>query len=96
MMGLFRKAMSISTLGAVNYRSVGDVVKKEHAANTRLINAQTRQLEGDPVAAKWEPVVASIEAGDLSWDDLSRVQKLSMPIGYQIRCKAAERRRTKG
>jgi hypothetical protein len=95
-MGLIRKAMSISTLGAVNYRSVGDVVKKERAASTRLINAQARQLEGDPVAEKWEPVVAQIEAGEASWDDLSRMQKLSMPIGYQIRCKAAERRRGKG
>ena len=92
-MGLIRKAMSVSTLGGVKYTSRREAETKERVANARLANAQAKQAAGDPVAEKWEPVVAAIEAGQASWDDLSRVQKLSMPISYQLRCKAAGRRR---
>lgn len=92
-MGLIRKVTSASTLGAVKYTSRREAETKERLANARVANAQARQAAGNPVAEKWEPVVAAIEAGQASWDDLSRMQKLSMPISYQLRCKAAERRR---
>jgi hypothetical protein len=100
-MGLIRKAISASTLGGVKYTSRREAETKERLANARLAKAQAKQsaVGGDapaahaPAAAKWEPVVAAIEAGEASWDDLSRMQKLSMPTSYQVRCKAAERRR---
>jgi hypothetical protein len=97
-MGLLRKMTSVSSGGAVKYTSRREAETKERLANAKLAKAQAQQLAAgvpDPAAAKWEPVVAAIEAGDASWDDLSRVQKLSMPIGYQLRCKTAERRRQK-
>jgi|ERR1039457_1642742 hypothetical protein len=96
-MGLIRKAMSVSTLGGVKYTSRREAETKEHLANARVAKAQAQQAKkeaGDPAAEKWEPVVAAIEAGEASWADLSRMQKLSMPVSYQLRCKAAERRRT--
>lgn len=95
-MGLIRKLASVSTLGVVDYRSKRDAEKKALFASAELAKAQAQQLRmgaGDPVAEKWETVVAAIEAGEASWDDLSRMQKLSMPISYQIRCKAAMKRR---
>ena len=95
-MGLIRKAMSVSTLGGVKYTSRREAETKEHLANARVAKAQAQQAKkeaGDQAAEKWKPVVAAIEAGEASWDDLSRMQKLSMPISYQLRCKAAERRR---
>ena len=91
-MGLIRKAISVSTLGGVKYTSRREAETKERLASARLANAQAKNAAGDPVAEKWEPVVAAIEAGEASWGDLSRVQKLSMPISYQLRCKAAARR----
>ena len=87
-MGLIRKTLSASTLGGVKYTSRREAETKEHLANARLANAQAKQA-----ADKWEPIVAAIETGAASWDDLSKIQKLSMPIGFQIRCKAAQRRR---
>jgi hypothetical protein len=95
-MGLIRKTASLSTLGAVKYTSRREAETKERLANARLVNAQAKQAAGDPVAEKWEPVVAAIEAGEASWADLSRMQKLSMPVSYQLRCRAAERRRARG
>ena len=91
-MGLIRKAISVSTLGGIKYTSRREAETKEHLANARLAKTQAKQAAGDPAAEKWEPVVAAIEAGEASWDDLSRMQKLSMPISYQLRCKAAARR----
>lgn len=93
-MGLIRKMSSVSTLGAVKYTSRREAETKSHIANARLANAQAKQAAGDPVAEKWEPIVAAIEAGEASWDDLPRLQKMSMPVGYIIRCKAAQRRRS--
>jgi len=92
-MELIRKALSVSTAGGVKYTSRREAETKAHIANARLANAQAKQLAGDPVAEKWEPIVAAIEAGEASWDDLPRIQKMSMPVGYILRCKAAERRR---
>jgi hypothetical protein len=70
--------------------------KKALKAEARLWNAQADQVEKTTAAAaagKWDAVVAAIEAGEASWDDLSTMQKLSMPISYRMRCKAAQRRR---
>jgi hypothetical protein len=72
--------------------------KKALKAETRLWNAQADQVEKTTAAAavpgKWDSVVAAIAAGEASWDDLSTMQKLSMPISYQMRCRAAQRRRS--
>ena len=92
-MGLIRKMASASTLGAVKYTSRREAETKAHIANARLANAQARRVAGNPAAGKWEPIVAAIEAGEASWDDLPRLQKMSMPVSYIVRCKAAERRR---
>jgi hypothetical protein len=102
-MGLIRKMASASTLGGVKYTSKREAQTKEAQAAARLANAQAkharqqgRQETAAGIAATWEPVVAAIEAGEASWADLTRMQKLSMPIGFQLRCKAAERRRARG
>jgi hypothetical protein len=82
----------------VKYTSRREAETKERLANARLARAKVHQqaagVAAPAGASKWECVVAIIEAGEASWDDLSRMQKMSMPIGYQIRCKAAERNRT--
>jgi hypothetical protein len=100
-MGLIRKAASLSTLGGVKYTSKREAQTKAAAAQAReadeeakLLKAQRKAQPAQPSAAsqQWEQVLAAIEAGEASWDDLSRMQKLSMPIGYQLRCKAASRR----
>ena len=93
-MGLIRKAMSVSTGGGVKYTSKREAETKAHIANARLAKAQTKREEAAAVADKWEPIVAAIEAGEASWDDLHRLQKMSMPVSYILRCKAAERRQT--
>jgi hypothetical protein len=95
-MGLIRKAASASTLGGVKYTSRREAETKERIANARLANAQAKQVKqgaASETADKWQQIVDSIAAGEASWDDLSKIQKLSMPIGFQIRCKAAQRRR---
>jgi hypothetical protein len=51
-MGLFRKAMSVSTLGTVNYNSKKDTVKKANKANARLARAQAKLAEEEAKAAK--------------------------------------------
>jgi hypothetical protein len=91
-MGLIRKVAAVSTLGGVKYTSRREAETKAHIANARLANAQAAEVAGDPMAAKWEPVVTAIESGQASWDDLSRLQKMSMPMSYQLRCRAARRR----
>ena len=74
--------------------------KRALKAEARLWNAQADQVDrttaaqkSQAVADRWEPVTAAIEAGAASWADLSRAQRLSMPLAYQIRCRSAERRR---
>jgi hypothetical protein len=97
-MGLMRKAASLSTLGGVKYTSKREAQTKAAAAQGRAANQEAKllkaQRKAQPTAAsqQWDQVLAAIEAGEASWDDLSRLQKLSMPIGYQLRCKAASRR----
>jgi len=102
-MGLIRKMTSVSTLGGVKYTSKREAQTKAAVAQARaadqeakLLKAQrkteTKERQVAAAAEKWEPVVAAIEAGEASWDDLTGMQKLSMPISYQLRCKAAARR----
>jgi len=105
-MGLMRKMTSVSTLGGVKYTSKREAQTKNASAQARLAKAETKALKGqaraaaaetqqarrDASDAKWQPILAAIQSGEASWDDLSRLQKLSMPIGYQLKCKAATRR----
>jgi hypothetical protein len=102
-MGIMRKLASASTLGAVKYTSRREALTKAAAAQGRaadqeakLLKAQRKATPTAQLAAshQWDQVLASIQAGEASWDDLSRLQKLSMPIGYQLRCKAASRRQS--
>jgi len=98
-MGLIRKAMSVSTLGGVKYTSRREAQTKAASAQARaareeakLARAQRKQEAGQ----QWDEILAAFLAGEATWDDLSRMQKLQMPITYQIRCKAAQRRQTAG
>jgi hypothetical protein len=98
-MGLIRKIASASTLGGVKYTSRREAETKEKLASARMIRAQEKQLKKqeaadkeDTLTAKWEPIVTAIEAGDATWEDLTKMQKLSMPVKYQLRCRAARRR----
>jgi len=105
-MGLMRKMTSVSTGGAVKFTSKREAQTKNASAQARLAKAETKALKGqaqadaaeqrqarvDATGTRWQPVVDAIEAGEASWDDLSRLQKMSMPIGYQMKCKAAMRR----
>lgn len=72
--------------------------KKALAAEARLWNAQAAQVEqaassqrSQDTANKWGPVVEDIESGRASYDDLTRMEKMSMPLSYQLRCRAAQR-----
>lgn len=74
--------------------------KKRNKAEARVLKdqhqeavEQRRAAQKDAVAEKWGPVVEAIESGETTWDDLSRMQKLQMPISYQLKCKAAQKRR---
>jgi protein involved in temperature-dependent protein secretion len=107
-MGIIRKSLAVSTLGGIKYTSKREATTKNASAQARLAKAETkavkaqgktdagaqRQARVDATGTKWEPVVAAITAGEASWDDLSRMQRLSMPIGYQMKCKAAMRRQS--
>ena len=88
-MGIMRKLASASTLGAVKYTSRREALTKAAAAQGRaadqeakLLKAQRKATPTAQLAAshQWDQVLASIQAGEASWDDLSRLQKLSMPI----------------
>jgi hypothetical protein len=92
--GLIRKALAVSTLGGVKFTSRREAETKLHLANARLLQAQARLEAADELAAKWEPIVQAIEAGEAWWNDLPKLQRLSMPAKYVVRCLAAERRRT--
>jgi hypothetical protein len=99
-MGLIRKVASLSTFGGVKYTSRREAETKANIAAARLANTQAKQVQqvaaatqADVITARWEPIVAAIESGEASWDDLPRLQKMSMPVKYIMRCKAAERRR---
>jgi len=81
--------MSVSTLGGVKFTSRREAETKERLANAKLVKAQLRQQEPP---SQWDEILAAFEAGEVTWDDLSRMQKLQMPITYQVKCKAAQRR----
>jgi hypothetical protein len=100
-MGIMRKLTSASTLGAVKYTSRREAQTKAAAAQGRAADQEAKLLKAQrkatpkaqPAASQqWDEVLAAITAGEASYADLSRLQKLSMPIGYQLRCKAASRR----
>ena len=93
-LGLIRKMTSVSTLGGVKYTSKREAQTKAALEEAKLLKAQ-RKAQPAPGSQQWDQVLASIEAGEASWDDLGRLQKLSMPVGYQLRCKAASRRQEK-
>lgn len=67
--------------------------KRRDQAEAQLLRAQARHEAADASAAKWEPIVRSIESGEFAWGDLTGLQKLAMPLNYKTRCRAAERRR---
>ena len=90
-MGLIRKMTSVSTLGGVKYTSKREAQTKMALEEAKLLKAQ-RKAQPAAGSQQWDQVLAAIEAGEASWDDLTRMQKLSMPVGYQLRCKAASRR----
>lgn len=46
-MGLIRKTMAVSTLGAVKYTSRREAQTKEAIANARLANAQAEAIRAD-------------------------------------------------
>jgi len=91
-MGLIRKVLAVSTLGGVKYTSRREAETNAYIANAKLLQQQARREEADAEAAKWEPIVQAIEAGEATWEDLPMVQKLAMPAKYIIRCRAAARR----
>jgi hypothetical protein len=70
---------------------------KEATQEAKLAKAQRKQAGGGssrvPAGnSQWAPILVAIESGEASWDDLSRVQKLTMPLVWQMRCRAADRR----
>ena len=86
----------MSTLGGVKYTSRREAQTKEAIASARLANAHAAQAREAAAQAagpsQWDEILAAFEAGEAVWDDLSRMQKLQMPITYQIKCKAAQRK----
>jgi multidrug resistance efflux pump len=105
-MGLLRKTASLSTLGAVKYTSRREAQTKAASAQARVAREEVKQLKAQrkqeteqrkqETDQRWEEILAAFEAGEVTWDDLSRMQKMQMPITYQIKCKAAQRRQTAG
>jgi endonuclease I len=103
-MGLLRKTASLSTLGAVKYTSRREAQTKAASAQARVAREEAKQLKAQgkqeteqrnqETDQRWEEILAAFEAGEVTWDDLSRMQKMQMPITYQIKCKAAQRRQT--
>jgi hypothetical protein len=101
-MGLIRKAASMSTLGGVKYTSRREAQTKEAIANARLARTQNEEFAANAKLAKaqaaaaqnaqWDEILAAFQAGEVKWEDLGRMQKLTMPIAYQLKCKAAQRR----
>jgi hypothetical protein len=95
-LGLIRKATSLSTLGGVKYTSKREAQTMNASAQARLARAETTAVKAQGKQARpaadtqqWDDILAAIVAGEVSYADLGRLQKLAMPIGYQIRCKAA-------
>jgi hypothetical protein len=98
-MGLIRKTASLSTLGAVKYTSRREAQTKVALEEARQLRAQNKleaNRQKQEAGQQWDDILAAFEAGEVTWDDLSRMQKLQMPITYQVKCKAAQRRQTAG
>ena len=94
-MGLIRKTMSVSTLGGVKYTSRREAQTKVALEEARQLRAQNKleaNRQKQEANRQWDEILAAFEAGEATWDDLSRMQKLQMPITYQVKCKAAQRR----
>jgi hypothetical protein len=94
-MGLIRKTASLSTLGAVKYTSRREAQTKVALEEARQLRAQNKleaNRQKQEANRQWDEILAAFEAGEATWDDLSRMQKLQMPITYQMKCKAAQRR----
>jgi hypothetical protein len=68
--------------------------KKRDKQEAKLLREQRHQAKGTG-DARWEQVLAAIESGEVTWADVGRLDKMSMPLGYQMRCKAADRRNRK-
>jgi len=67
-MGLIRKALSVSSLGGVKYTSKREAQTKQALAETKLVNAQRRQLEqGEAEAAAIEHVDAYLRGEYPKW-----------------------------
>jgi hypothetical protein len=91
-------------MGGVKYASRREAQTKAASAQARaarqeakLFRAQRKQETGQrnqETIQQWDEILAAFEAGEATWDDLSRMQKLQMPITYQVKCKAAQRRQT--
>jgi hypothetical protein len=97
--GLLRKTMSVSTLGGVKYTSRREAQTKAASAQARAANEEAklaRAQRKQETGQHWDEILAAFEAGEVTWDDLGRMQKLQMPITYQIKCKAAQRRQAAG
>jgi hypothetical protein len=100
--GLIRKTASLSTLGAVKYTSRREAQTKVALEEARQLRAQNKleanrqkqeaNRQKQEANRQWDEILAAFEAGEATWDDLSRMQKLQMPISYQMKCKAAQRR----
>ena len=94
-MGLIRKTASLSTLGAVKYTSRREAQTKVALEEARQLRAQNKleaNRQKQEANRQWDEILAAFEASEATWDDLSRMQKLQMPITYQMKCKAAQRR----
>lgn len=74
----------------------GRAVRKSAKMDYKIKREQLKAIKADQPQNKWDELLASFEAGEVTWDDLTTIQKLSMPIGYQIKCKAAQRRAANG
>jgi hypothetical protein len=67
-----------------------------HKAQTKLLKEQVKQVKQEQDNIQWDEIVAAFEAGEMTWDDLSRTSKFQMPIIYQGKCKAGQRRQAAG
>jgi hypothetical protein len=94
-MGVIRKAASISTLGGVKYTSRREAQTKAALAQAKVAKEEAKRLRsenGTGPNAKWDAILDSIRNGEIMWADVPRLQKLAMPLAYQIKCKAADRK----
>src|ERR1700733_4940494 len=72
--------------------------EKRKKAEAKLLGEQRKQVKADAaadkqdaLAAKWEPIIAAMEAGERSYDDLSLADKMSVPLRYSRRVMAVRK-----